>query len=133
MPKMIKCQNCDFKCTQDEWSNMATRSWPNIQNLDERVAPGEVVPFGECPQCGALVHLHDAEPLLTAEDINDLQYFWKEKRDLTCWCDWERKKDAVEKMFPYLMRCWKELQAAEVAMELSMDYLDNALDRLCDE
>lgn len=32
------------------------RVFPNIPDLAERIAPGEPVPFGECPDCGALVH-----------------------------------------------------------------------------
>ena len=32
------------------------RVFPDIPDLTERIAPGEPVPFGECPDCGALVH-----------------------------------------------------------------------------
>ena len=30
--------------------------WP-IPDVSDRVTPGEVMPAGECPDCGALVHL----------------------------------------------------------------------------
>jgi len=32
------------------------RVFPDIPDLLERISPGEPVPIGECPDCGALVH-----------------------------------------------------------------------------
>jgi hypothetical protein len=49
-----KCQNCD-------------REWPDsmlitpIPDLEQRAAPGEIMPSGECPACGAVCHLIDEE------------------------------------------------------------------------
>ena len=36
--------------------------FPDIPHLLERIAPGEPVPAGECPDCGALVHVLEARP-----------------------------------------------------------------------
>ncbi len=47
-----KCQNCGW--TGDE--GMMKNPWPDIPDLTERMAPGEPVPSGECPECGALCH-----------------------------------------------------------------------------
>lgn len=43
------CQNCDT-------------TWPTsilfeVENLSMRVSPGEVMPSGECPACGAVCHI----------------------------------------------------------------------------
>ena len=48
----VSCQNCD-------WCGRARQlkvKFPDIPDLAQRVAPGEIVPYGECPKCGALVH-----------------------------------------------------------------------------
>ena len=38
--------------------------FPDIPDLLERISPGEPVPLGECPECGALVHAEDDPPTL---------------------------------------------------------------------
>jgi len=43
-----KCQNCDGIYTADELKD--------IKDLEQRISPGEIVPSGECPDCGALCH-----------------------------------------------------------------------------
>lgn len=43
------CNNCGR-----QWQVEKLKS---IDNLQQRVAPGEIVPTGECPECGALCHL----------------------------------------------------------------------------
>jgi hypothetical protein len=43
------CQNC-------EWRGEAG-SLLDIKDLEQRVAPGEPMPAGECPKCGCLCHL----------------------------------------------------------------------------
>jgi len=53
-PKMdrqlpVSCDNC-------AWTGKTLDVQP-IHDLEERIAPGEVVPAGECPECGALAHL----------------------------------------------------------------------------
>lgn len=42
------CDNCDFTTTDP--ANLLT-----VQCLSQRVLPGETMPSGECPECGALV------------------------------------------------------------------------------
>lgn len=52
----FECQNCGEVWGENELVNP-------IPDLVERVAPGEPMPAGECPECGALCHalevLHD--------------------------------------------------------------------------
>lgn len=50
-----KCQNCGFICPEFDLKP--------IKNLYQRVAPGEDMPAGECPKCGALAHLIEGEPV----------------------------------------------------------------------
>lgn len=48
----VECGNCG-----EVWDEEALkRVFPDIPDLTERIAPGEPVPAGECPECGALVH-----------------------------------------------------------------------------
>jgi predicted RNA-binding Zn-ribbon protein involved in translation (DUF1610 family) len=44
--KRYRCNNCDFASDQLD----------NIKDIFDRVDPGELMPAGECPECGALVH-----------------------------------------------------------------------------
>ena len=48
----VECGNCGKVWDEEE----LTRVFPDIPDLAERIAPGEPVPAGECPECGALVH-----------------------------------------------------------------------------
>jgi len=48
----LLCDDCAYICEAAE----LTVSFPDIPNLLERVSPGEPVPYGECPKCGALMH-----------------------------------------------------------------------------
>ena len=58
--QMCTCLNCD-------WHGPDTAT-NEIKDVMMRVAPGEPMPVGECPDCGALVHLPKA-----GEDIlNDI-------------------------------------------------------------
>ena len=50
----MKCDNCESVFFREE--DLA-HVYPDIPRLAERIAPGETVPAGECPNCGALVHL----------------------------------------------------------------------------
>ena len=47
----VYCQNCD-------WHGDDAKCLPVVR-VFERVLPGEVMPYGECPECGAVCH--DAE------------------------------------------------------------------------
>jgi hypothetical protein len=44
-----QCGNCGTI-----WSKHQLK---DIQDYNDRVSPGEIVPSGECPECGALCHL----------------------------------------------------------------------------
>ena len=58
----IVCGNCQkIMLSEDELAHV----FPDIPDLLERISPGEPVPIGECPDCGALVHAE--------EDESDLQ------------------------------------------------------------
>lgn len=46
---MSKCQNCDLVWADSILINP-------IPDLSMRVAPGEIMPSGECPACGAVCH-----------------------------------------------------------------------------
>jgi len=43
-----KCQNCE-----KQWTDKEVQP---VKDLWERVTPGEPMPSGECPACGALTH-----------------------------------------------------------------------------
>lgn len=62
--KTYQCQNC-LKIWHE--SQLKTE----IPDLQERVAPGETMPAGECPECGALCHQLDNEDELEEEDEAD--------------------------------------------------------------
>lgn len=47
-PDACSCDDCSWAGTVDELQP--------IKHLHQRVAPGEPMPDGECPSCGALVH-----------------------------------------------------------------------------
>lgn len=49
-----KCDNCQSEFRDDK---ELAHVFPDIPGLFERITPGEPVPAGECPNCGALVHL----------------------------------------------------------------------------
>lgn len=51
----VICGNCD-------WEGTTATCNPDITDFEQRVAPGEIMPAGQCPECGALVHLkHERE------------------------------------------------------------------------
>lgn len=61
------CQNCG-----SEFESLAVE-FPDIPNLTDRIMPGEVVPDGECPNCGALVHEKSADKLgMTAREFGTI-------------------------------------------------------------
>lgn len=47
-PDLFECQNCG-----KEW---AENELHELLDVTERVAPGELMPAGECPDCGAVCH-----------------------------------------------------------------------------
>lgn len=47
---MVECQNC-------QWRGQSARcDHIDPATLPERVAPGERMPYGQCPECGAVCH-----------------------------------------------------------------------------
>lgn len=50
---LAACQNCDWEGKETELCE--------IVDLEQRVGPGETMPAGECPECGALAQLVDAD------------------------------------------------------------------------
>lgn len=61
MKSTIQCQLCD-----KEWRENQVIPLENVPDLLQRIAPGEVVPFGECPdpKCGGLCHQVEVEDLV---------------------------------------------------------------------
>lgn len=47
----VACANCDWTGAQSDTAE--------IRDFWSRVEPGEEMPAGECPECGALCHLDD--------------------------------------------------------------------------
>lgn len=45
----VYCQDCNWQGQVEECEE--------VKNLTQRVAPGEPMPVGECPKCGALCQL----------------------------------------------------------------------------
>lgn len=48
-----RCDNCD-------WRGLLSAVCPVVSDLEQRTMPGEEVPAGECPECGALAHLDES-------------------------------------------------------------------------
>jgi hypothetical protein len=48
MEKFYVCQNCNNVLPIDELKP--------IKHAEQRIEPGEIMPAGECPQCGGLCH-----------------------------------------------------------------------------
>ena len=61
---------------------------------------------------------------LTQSDLDMVQYFWKEKGDLTSWSSWEEKKPLFQKYFPELVAAWDSLQTAERTLDAVVDSLE---------
>jgi len=54
----IVCGNCQKTMhSEDELAHV----FPDIPDLLQRISPGEPVPIGECPDCGALVHVEEED------------------------------------------------------------------------
>jgi hypothetical protein len=66
MDVLIKCQGCDKVMTEKQVIPLE-----NVPDLLQRIAPGEVVPFGECPDpdCGALCHKIEETPESLAQKL----------------------------------------------------------------
>lgn len=51
----VECGNCGRVWHEKDLAHV----FPDIPDLTKRIAPGEPVPYGECPECGALAHAVD--------------------------------------------------------------------------
>ena len=47
------CGNCGLWLMSDALKHV----WPDIPGLTERTEPGNEIPSGECPDCGALTYV----------------------------------------------------------------------------
>jgi hypothetical protein len=74
---LSECQNCGESWHIDHLKD--------AQDLAQRVAPGEPMPAGECPACGALCHLWQAaKPKAPSPDLDaiaEAETAYKENRD----------------------------------------------------
>src|SRR5579883_204001 len=73
-----QCQDCEYICRESELK------WP-FDGPFERVSPGEIMPAGECPKCGALSQLRPSlfkigeirhkvgETLDVVQDLNTME------------------------------------------------------------
>jgi hypothetical protein len=65
MDVLIKCQGCDKVMTEKQVIPLE-----NVPDLLQRIAPGEVVPFGECRECGALCHkIEETSRIIGSESL----------------------------------------------------------------
>ena len=53
MTTIYTCDECDWAGTQDDMNP--------IDVVHQRVEPGELMPAGQCPRCGALFGIDDAD------------------------------------------------------------------------
>lgn len=64
-PVRVECQNCGLQLTDDKLHP--------LQHVRARVLPGEVMPYGQCPDCGAVCHpIERANYLSVAEWLGAL-------------------------------------------------------------
>lgn len=71
MVTVYRCQNCDYETRYDSDLN-------EVKDVRERVLPGEPMPDGECPECGAVCHACETP----AEEFGDEVWaaFWTDDR-----------------------------------------------------
>jgi hypothetical protein len=51
--RAVECQNCDWVGVESDLNPLEE------QGIFDRVGPGETMPAGECPECGAVAHLKE--------------------------------------------------------------------------
>lgn len=54
-PHAFVCNNCGWT------GNELVYELPELDQLYERIEPGETVPAGECPECDALAHVNKSD------------------------------------------------------------------------
>lgn len=55
------------------------------------------------------------EPI-TAEDLEAIRYFWHERGDITRWCDWDTKAEALKAQFPEIVKAQQDYEASMKTM-----------------
>lgn len=63
------CEKCDGGRVVGSWVGKE-KNLKGISSLLSRISPGEIVPVGECPKCGALCHYLDSDRL-TFETVTE--------------------------------------------------------------
>ena len=74
-PTPCACENCN-------WTGPEAALDPiNEQGIFERVSPGEIMPYGCCPKCGALAHAVEPDRLTLDGIIRDALAYEAEEFD----------------------------------------------------
>ncbi len=58
------------------------------------------------------------------EDLRMVRYFIEERGDVTRWCDWDEKKEAIFALHPELRLALNNLELAELALKHVLEGLD---------
>jgi hypothetical protein len=66
---------------------------------------------------------------LSAEDVCILQYFWQEKRDLSCWTGFDAALPRIEAAFPELAQAWRAVEVAPRIVTAVLYYLQSHSDK----
>lgn len=53
---VYQCPDCDWTGTLDDINGLH-----HLHHIHERISPGELVPAGACPECGAMIEVEDAD------------------------------------------------------------------------
>lgn len=61
--------------------------------------------------------------MITKKEKQKLMLFWLDKRDLSCWPQWSKKKAKFQKECPALIEAWEDYQVAKVMVTLAIDSL----------
>lgn len=96
----VSCSNCEWQGSSDDCDH--------ISDIFERVEPGEIMPAGECPECGCLAHLKDEPPakiwlgvfegknetVVRAFKTEAAKESWREELAAERWDDWYARRAA---------------------------------------
>lgn len=135
--KYAECQNCKWQGSAEECNA--------IENLMERVAPGEPMPIGECPKCGALCQpmneVKDVQPTIHEKLYAIAGYYYSHIMD--AWGVWpgsyqeartERGKDELAQFlaieFAEVMDGWNTWDEARDAITGALDTIIGDLQSL---
>jgi hypothetical protein len=62
---------------------------------------------------------------MTRDDIDQIDYFWRNKDDLERWSEWETKKEAIAVECPELIQAWEAYKSAIRNMTAVVESLEN--------